>query len=367
MDLLRKAYYSLSQMKYKNNHSITLIDGLAEITRHHDRKMLEESVLKTINDLFKPESLHLFLLEGLNEAKAHKLIVVVDNKGALSLESESPVNTMTENLSDALSASAESKLINLLENDDQTGWDIIYPILNANNDVFSLLVCHCKKSPLLDEQQVVNGILHVYSNYLTLIEKTQRDKLTGLFNRETLDTEITKVLMQGTAESICKKIEDEKRHSDDLTTWLGVVDIDHFKLINDTFGHLYGDEVLILVARLMMNSCVRGDDLVYRYGGEEFVVMLKAVNERNAMMAFDRLRQNVDKHEFPQVGNVAISIGFVEVLSQPSATDVIGMADDALYHAKENGRNQTISYKRLLEQGKIVVTEHVNNSHVDLF
>lgn len=354
-------------MKYKNNYNITLIDSLAEITRHHDRSMLEESVLKTISDLFQPESLHLFLLEGSNGGKVHKPIVVVDNKGAVHLDNDSLADTMTEKLNKALSASAESKSIKLLENDEQTGWDIIYPILNLSKDVFSLLVCHCKKSPSSEEQQVVDGILHVYSNYLSLIEKTQRDKLTGLFNRETLDTEITKVLMQGTAESTSKEIENEKRHSDHLTTWLGVVDIDHFKLINDSYGHLYGDEVLILVARLMMNSCVRGDDLVYRYGGEEFVVMLKAVNEHNAMMAFYRLRQNIDKHKFPQVGNVTISIGFVELMNQQSASDVIGMADEALYFAKENGRNQTISYKKLLAQGKIVVNEQVNNSHVDLF
>ena len=213
----------------------------------------------------------------------------------------------------------------------------------------------------------MSGILRVYSNYLTLIDKTQRDKLTGLFNRETLDTEITKVLMQGATDSLHIEIENDKRHSDDLSTWLGVVDIDHFKLINDTYGHLYGDEVLILVARLMMRSCVREDDLVYRYGGEEFVVMLKATNENSAMAAFDRLRQNVDKHEFPQVGNVAISIGFVEVTGQQSATDVIGMADDALYYAKDNGRNQTVSYKELLDQGKIIMTEHVDNRDVDIF
>jgi two-component system cell cycle response regulator len=354
-------------MKSKNNHSITLIDGLAEITRHHDRQMLEESVLKTINDLFRPESLHLFLLGRFNEDKLLKLIVVVDKKGTVYLEHDLRVNAIAAELSDALSASAESKKIQFLQNADQTAWNVIYPILNADNDVFSLLVCHCKKSPSSEQLQVVSGILQVYSNYLILIDKTQRDKLTGLFNRETLDTEITKMLTQGTIEFVGIEIENEKRHSDDLRTWLGVIDIDHFKLINDTYGHLYGDEVIILVSRLMMNSCVRGDDLVFRYGGEEFVVMLKAVNEHNAMLAFDRLRLNVDKHEFPQVGNVAISIGFVEVIGQLSATDVIGMADDALYYAKHNGRNQTISYKELLAQGKIVITEHTDNSNADIF
>jgi len=354
-------------MKHKNDHSITLIDGLAEITRHHDRQMLEQSVLKTINDLYPAENLRLFEVEGINEDNPLKLIVLVDKNGFIYIEYDLPVNKVSEKLSDALFVSAKSKKIKFLQNEDKTAWDIIYPILNVDNDVFSLLVCHCKKSPSMNEQQVVSGILHVYSNYLALIDKTQRDKLTGLFNRETLDTEITKVLMQGSTDSIHIEIENDKRRSDDLTTWLGVVDIDHFKSINDTYGHLYGDEVLILVARLMLRSCVRGDDLVYRYGGEEFVVMLKAVNEHNAMLAFDRLRQNVDKHEFPQVGNVAISIGFVEVLGQQSATDVIGMADDALYYAKDNGRNQTVSYKELLDQGKIIVTEHVDNRDVELF
>jgi len=345
-------------MTHKNDGSITLIDGLTEITRHHDRHLLEDSLLKTIDELFSIESMHLLQMQDIAD----------NNKsGIITADVALSIKGVSKTLTDLLSTSITSKKIECIYNDEQTGWDIIYPILNSETEVISLLVCHCETKPSLDEQKVVSGILHVYSNYLTLIDKTQRDKLTGLFNRETLDTEITKVLMQGTTGINCIEIEHEQRHSENLSTWLGVVDIDHFKSINDTYGHLYGDEVLILVARLMMSSCVREDDLVYRYGGEEFVVMLSASNEYNAMIAFDRLRKNIDKHEFPQVGNVAISIGFVEVRGQQSATDVIGMADDALYYAKENGRNQTVSYKDLLEQGKIIVAEHVKNSDVDLF
>tara|TARA_R110001606_G_scaffold361754_7_gene515327 strand:+ start:244498 stop:245580 length:1083 start_codon:yes stop_codon:yes gene_type:complete len=350
-----------------NDNCITLIDGLTEITRHHDVQMLEDSVLKTINDLFSINSMQLLQMQDIHNNKYLNLVVVGEQNSIIFVEDNRLANTASAHLSKVLSAAIKSKEVEVFQNDAQTAWDIIYPILNADHDVLSLLVCHCKKSPPLEQQRVISGILQVYSNYLTLIDKAQRDKLTGLFNRETLDTEITKVLMQGTTDSTGVAIENEKRHSDDLTTWLGVVDIDHFKFINDTYGHLYGDEVLILVARLMMRSCVREDDIVYRYGGEEFVVMLKATNEHNAMVAFDRLRQNVDKHEFPQVGNVAISIGFVEVLGQQSATDVIGMADNALYYAKNNGRNQTISYKELLGQGKILVTEHVDNRDIDLF
>ena len=344
-------------MKQNNDRCITLIDSFTEITRHHDRQLLEESVLTTITDMFYIDRIQLIQAKNINNGDFL----------SFSANNDLPSNLISEKLSKLLSVSIESKKVEFIQNDKQTAWGIVYPILSADNNVFSLLICHSKNKPSLDEQRLVNGILYVYANYLTLIDKTQRDKLTGLFNRETLDTEITKVLMQGTAESSVIEIENEKRHSDNLTTWLGVVDIDHFKLINDTYGHLYGDEVLILVSRLMMNSCVRGDDLVFRYGGEEFVVMLKAVNQHNAMLAFDRLRQNIDEHEFPQIGNISISIGFVEVVDQQSPSDVIGMADDALYYAKKNGRNQTVSYQELLDQGTIIVTEHVDNSDIDLF
>ena len=353
-------------MKNISQNRITLIDGLADITRHHEQNMLEESVLKTITDLFPVETLHLYRLHIFNENKQLSLILLIDKEGQVAVENNLPTHTVSEKLNTALLASIENKKIELL-NYQHSGWDVIYPILNADKEVFSLLVCRFSEPPSLDEQQIMSGVLSVYSNYLSLIEKTQRDKLTGLFNRETLDSEITKVLLKESFEHSQKKNTSDQRQSDDLNTWLGVIDIDHFKLINDTYGHLYGDEVLILVARLMMGSCVREDDLVYRYGGEEFVVILKAANEHHALMAFDRLRQNVYEHSFPQVGNVAISIGFVQVLGQQSPSDVIGMADDALYYAKENGRNQTVSHKNLLDQGKLIVTKHVDNNDVDMF
>lgn len=72
------------------------------------------------------------------------------------------------------------------------------PILTGDNNVFSLLIYRCSDSPSSVVQKIMNGILHVYANYFGLIEKTRCDKLTGLFNREMLDTEITKVLLKST-------------------------------------------------------------------------------------------------------------------------------------------------------------------------
>ncbi|KKM80092.1 hypothetical protein LCGC14_1343360 [marine sediment metagenome] len=354
-------------MKQQNNHCVSLINALIKITGHHDRALLEVSVLKTINDMFSIETMCMVLAQEAVNDKFVGLIRIDEKNNIISSDNGYFQNNLLDKLEGVLSSSVGSKQVETLPNKDKTAWDIVYPILNVNNVVCSLLVCHSKNNPSVHEQRIISGILHVYSNSLSLINKTQRDKLTGLFNRETLDTEITKVLMRGTGDSSVSNIDNEKRHSDDLHTWLGVVDIDHFKTINDNYGHLYGDEVIILVARLMMNSCVRDDDLVFRYGGEEFVVMLKAKTEQHAANAFDRLRQNIDNHIFPQIGNVTLSIGFVEVLGQRSATDVIGMADDALYYAKENGRNQISSYPALVHEGKLKIAEHVSNNDVSFF
>ena len=74
-----------------------------------------------------------------------------------------------------------------------------------------------------------------------------------------------------------------------MQNWLAVVDIDHFKLVNDRFGHLYGDEVLILVANILRSS-FRNQDRIFRFGGEEFVVLLRAATLENARQGFDRFR-----------------------------------------------------------------------------
>lgn len=162
---------------------------------------------------------------------------------------------------------------------------MVYPAFDAYGDTFACLVITITLVPSEGEQRLVYGILRVYSNYLSLIEKTQKDELTGLFNRETLDNEITKILARQN-----ERVDEELTSPDDVRRrvyavkyWLGGIDIDHFKSINDTYGHLYGDEVIILVARLMKSGVIRDDDLVYRYGGEEFVVLLKAPSEEDAM------------------------------------------------------------------------------------
>jgi diguanylate cyclase (GGDEF)-like protein len=137
--------------------------------------------------------------------------------------------------------------------------------------------------------------------------------------------------------------------------WIAVADIDHFKNINDRFGHLYGDEVLILLSRIMMRS-FRMEDRLFRFGGEEFVIVLSPCSPSNAQMVLERFRTAIEKYDFPQVGRVTISMGYTRIRSDDLPPVAVGRGDEALYYAKRNGRNRVCSYEQLAEAGDVKST-----------
>ncbi|MFQ3621728.1 MAG: diguanylate cyclase [Spirochaetales bacterium] len=163
-----------------------------------------------------------------------------------------------------------------------------------------------------------------------LKEKAARDSLTGLYNHGTL-----KELLQ-------KEIARRKRSGNPLCFLMA--DIDHFKALNDNFGHAAGDYVLKKVSEII-RSCVREGDIVARYGGEEFAVLLDSDNPEAASILAERIRSRVGAYQFVynnQSLPVTISVGWSCVPSKEitSVTDLIKTSDQALYRAKELGRNR---------------------------
>lgn len=159
------------------------------------------------------------------------------------------------------------------------------------------------------------------------------DPLTKLHNRryfdETLQAELSRAV----------------RTSQPLA--LILVDIDHFKSINDTYGHLVGDECLKLVASTIRQVVTRSTDLVARYGGEEFAVVLPATPEKDALDMANRIRLAIEKVNFIHAGKrVLLSASLGVAARNPTAFDTpnrfITAADEALYRAKESGRNRVI-------------------------
>ena len=212
---------------------------------------------------------------------------------------------------------------------------------------------------------LIGGFAAIYRNYLAILRDAARDTLTGLKNRKTFDENFSRIVASSRHLEVPYADDRRSTHLTGEYHWLGIIDIDHFKRVNDSFGHVFGDEVLLLLAALMRKA-FRGQDLLFRFGGEEFVVMLAPTVFANAAAAFERFRATVAAFAFPQVGQVTVSIGFVRIQSEDLPSVAIGNADKALYFAKEHGRDQVCSYEQLLEDGKLAREEHADGE-MELF
>jgi PAS domain S-box/diguanylate cyclase (GGDEF) domain len=151
------------------------------------------------------------------------------------------------------------------------------------------------------------------------------DKLTQSFNRLKLD------------ETLEQQFEWSKTSLSPFA--IIILDVDHFKLVNDTYGHQVGDRVLIeLVA--VLNENVRNRDVVGRWGGEEFLIILPDTHVTEAVVLAEHLRKAVEKYPFTTAGRVTISLGVSAFKTDSSPETIVSQADTALYQAKENGRNR---------------------------
>ena len=164
---------------------------------------------------------------------------------------------------------------------------------------------------------LVESILTYYSDHLALIDYAETDTLTGLLNRKTFDEHLDRVLSTASDDTCSEATVDhplrrQVKSLDQTSNWLAIIDIDHFKGVNDTHGHLIGDEVLLLMAQRMQES-FRLDDQLFRYGGEEFVAVLQPTGLLEARAVLDRFRRAVEVFEFPIVGKITVSVGFTMI------------------------------------------------------
>lgn len=167
------------------------------------------------------------------------------------------------------------------------------------------------------------------------------DYLTGAASRKTFDAYLNRSL-----ELIRGELAEKRAGAEQLTKLsLVLMDIDHFKKINDTLGHHAGDIVLKEAAQALMQS-VRGEDLVARWGGEEFFVLLRDANLDAAKQRAEEFRHSIEKLSFPQYPDLRVTASFGVVSSAVSedGPTLEKSADEALYKAKEGGRNRVEIY-----------------------
>ncbi|MBL4869233.1 MAG: GGDEF domain-containing protein [Pseudomonadales bacterium] len=195
-----------------------------------------------------------------------------------------------------------------------------------------------------EEQVFIDTILQVYTNLFLLLKNSIQDCLTGLLNRQVFDRNIQKM------DSFVSK-KRRGTEEDQENCCLAFFDIDHFKRVNDNFGHLHGDEVLVLFSNLMKEFFRESDDK-YRYGGEEFVAVLKGVSLELATNILNKFRDRVASYLFPQVGQITVSIGVAHFDKSVPMVTVIERADKAVYYSKDNGRNRVTSWADIASDGQ---------------
>lgn len=183
-------------------------------------------------------------------------------------------------------------------------------------------------------ENLLSGLLYPLRNallYHRAIQTAMIDPLTGVKNRSTM------------FDAMQREIKLARRHGGSLSVIL--LDIDHFKQVNDNHGHLYGDQALRTVAHCVQRT-IRDSDLLFRYGGEEFMILLSGTGVEGSSLLAERIRHEVE--HMGSFGNkeikLTVSLGVTSLKAEPDSTEqMLERADTALYRAKEAGRNRVES------------------------
>lgn len=225
---------------------------------------------------------------------------------------------------------------------DQTFYETLWDTILSGNVYKNRVINRKKNGELYYEQKTItplkddNGHITVFvstAKDITQAVKSEKlleqmakiDKLTGIYNRHSFD------------ELSDKEIAGAERYEAPLS--LIMLDIDHFKHINDTYGHDIGDSVLKELVSIV-NLNIRKSDIFARWGGEEFLTLCSNTDQEQAVVLANKLRQEIEAKDFTVAGHVTSSFGVTQLTMGDTKEDLLKRVDNALYHAKEHGRNR---------------------------
>jgi diguanylate cyclase (GGDEF)-like protein len=341
-----------------------LVDHLADLTGFRDRDLLDVTLVGAMRDLLVTKSVSIYRSVG--EAGQERWLTRAFLESGSAVATSDPAWIDFDKLPHLdrfphrVKAMKEQQVLRIKpaakpSPPDTSAFHItVFPVA-TDREVDAVLEIESTTALTAESQRMVVSILRIYRNFQALLDYSERDTLTGLLNRKTFDEAFLKASAEPPPPPT-GEVDPERRAPPAVGTgngtWLGVIDIDHFKRVNDTYGHLIGDEVLLLLSRLMRAS-FRFHDRLYRFGGEEFVVLMRCSNQPDAAEAFERLRSNVETYTFPQVGRITISVGFTAVRMGDTPSAAFERADKAVYYAKGHGRNRVCSHADLVAAGEL--------------
>ncbi|MEA3330497.1 MAG: GGDEF domain-containing protein [Campylobacterota bacterium] len=334
----------------------TIIQELSDIYKFKktiERDLSKESVYNRIIDIIKYKySIEHFAFYEVNDTQQNRELIYITHGESICLKH------VDKNVKECRTYRTESNTIStdfkdVCQTCDAKGVEYLCLFFNINNEA-SLLLSFT--APLVSEINRINSLIPSIRHYLEaakpvvesklLMEKLRdtslRDAMTGLYNRRFLEEFIDQVMSQAQREN--------------ETYSVMMLDVDFFKMVNDTYGHDIGDKVIVEIGKLLLDN-VRNADLAIRYGGEEFIVMLHNATDEGALKVATKIHSAFAKHIF-DVGSgetmqKTMSIGMATF---PTDGDTIWKcikyADTALYEAKSTGRNKIVKFKPEMFEGE---------------
>ncbi len=321
-------------------------DAFVELTAHCDSDALASSVLETLDKVLAPNSVALYRLH------TH----CGEPIGRFQFDRQQGWCFLVEDHVVPFSLPLQA---GMAQND--TGLTITQTTHEHAQCVFII------EKPNMSEEEIrlCAAVCDVFANFNQLIVTSETDKLTGLLNRNSFERRLNHLLLSQSQQHETQLCQIKRRmNQPDAKLWLAILDIDHFKRINDKYGHVCGDEVLLKLAQAM-RGFFRMSDLLFRFGGEEFLMIFSPASLTDVEKRLEAFREHIASLAFPMDEHVTVSVGFTELVDYEFPLTLIGRADQALYFAKAHGRNQVCFYEALADIG--VIEPPVETGDVNLF
>ena len=291
-----------------------------------DLDQLIENALDILSDFGHSQKVEFIILETKNK---HAAILAGLLENGLISKLNKEINIKDSKLEEIII----HKRPEVVADDSQT--KIYLPLIGSGNNAIGILVLHVSNQKKLEDIElnsliILTTLIAVSLEYAQSARLAMFDSLTGLYIRRQMDIrlqeELHRIERYGGSVALC------------------MIDIDHFKTVNDTHGHLFGDKVLIELAQLIRSTIRTNVDVPCRFGGEEFMIILPNTDAQKAFEMSDRLRQICGKHPFTY-NDVTIHVTFSAGITATRSPDVsprefIAQVDAMLYKAKEEGRNR---------------------------
>jgi diguanylate cyclase (GGDEF)-like protein len=341
----------------------TLIEHILKLTDHRDRDLLELTLSKALIELLPIQRIVIARTLNFEGERRWLDVARLDAKGGGKVVDPMRVDfqklAKLTDAPDRLKCLQRREVLEIAWAGENGPRIYMLPLFSdSRSDDEGVIEIHSVATITPENLLTIGQLRRIYRNMYALLEYSDRDALTGLLNRKSLDDafytavleELDGVVGESIIATVSKSLDQERRHRVPANYWLGSAKVDNFAFIHEKHGHFIAEEVLLLVARVM-NNTFRTYDRIYRWGGAHFGVMMHCPDEALVLAAFERFRANVEKFNFPQVGAVTVSCGFTSVMADDSPSSALEKTEKAVEFAQFSGCNRVISHLGLVRRG----------------